>query len=302
MRRRGAPPAIASLVATVLAGCATPALPARSPAVAQSIAIPAAIEEPLVELRAPARAPWVSSLLAPARPTIRIRLTNRAAVPLDVRDLRARLDVEREGSGFGCQVEGEPGLREPVVLAPHTSHVFARTIDCGLPLTGTYAVTVAVSFGRGAWASPRIVETFRLAVEAPDHLEPKPFGDSGLWAAVGASSLIAGEGGHGSGRIAFLLVNGSAAPISPPALRLALRVYRKGSPIPCEDAPIAVRTALLLPGAALRQPIEVSCLGLHAPGDYEIVARLLDATSEVEVGRLHLAISNDPAWRATPPR
>jgi hypothetical protein len=301
MSRGGARRVIAAIVAAALAGCA-PARPTPSPAVTRSTASLAATDEPLVELRAPARAPWVSSLLAPARPTIRIRLTNRAAVPLDVRDLRAELEVTRQGSGFRCRERGGPAGREPAVLAPRASHVFERTIDCRLPLTGTYAVTVAVAFGQGAWASPRIVQTFHLAVEAPDHLEPKPFGDRGLWAAVGASSVVAGEGGPGSGRIALLLVNGSDAPITPPPLRLGLRVYRKDSPVPCEDEPIVLRTSTLLPGAAVRQPIDVSCLGLHAPGAYEIVARLLDATSEVEVGRLHLEISNDPARRAIPPR
>jgi hypothetical protein len=261
--------------------------------------------EPTVEIKAPKRALWVASVLSSERPTIAIRISNSGDSTVDVGNVRAYLDVEREGTAFLCSesVGPDPRSREPAILGPHASYVFERTLDCALPLTGSYRVRVAVSFGKDAWREPRQVRTFTLAVSASAQVSPRLIDrDAGLWAAVGASGLLSGETGRGTGRIAVSLVNGGSSRMPVPPLHLALRVYRGSSPIPCEDEPIPLHApAFLAPGDVHREPVSVSCLGLSVPGKYEVVARLRRADSEdVEIGRLRIEISDDPSRRAFP--
>jgi hypothetical protein len=261
--------------------------------------------EPTVEVKAPKRALWVASVLSSEWPTIAIRISNPSDSPLDVANVRAYLEVEREGIPFHCpeNVGPNPRLREPAILGPHASYVFERTLDCALPLTGTYHVRVAVSFGRDAWREPRQVRTFTLAVSASAPIAPRPIDRAaGLWAAVGASGVLSGESGAGSGRIAVSLVNAGPSRTSVPPLHLALRVYRGASPIPCEDEPIPLHAPrFLAPGEVHREPVSVSCLGLSVPGQYDVVARLQRADAEdLEIGRLRIEISNDPSRSAFP--
>jgi hypothetical protein len=196
-----------------------------------------------------------------------------------------------------------PRSREPAILAPHAFYVFERTIDCALPLTGSYLVRMAVAFG-GEASRPRASRTFAISVSAPDRSSPRPVDHAaGLWAAVGASGLLSGETGLGSGRIAVSLVNAGPSRVVVPPLRLGLRVYRGSGPIPCEDEPVPLRApAFLEPGEVHREPVSVSCLGLHAPGEYEVAARFLrDGADDIEIGRLRVEISSDPSRRTPSP-
>lgn len=260
-----------------------------------------------VELRAPKRARWLSSTLSPATPPLAVVVTNRSAAPIDVSDLRVHLDAVREGVSFRCAVEvgPPPGAREPSALAPGESFVFERAIDCTLPLTGRYDLKASVSFGQSASRAPRAVRALTLDVKAPEKLEPRPVNAlPGVFAAIGSSAVLVGESGRGSGRIAVALVNGSSRPVALPTLHLALQVFRAGSPIPCEDAPIALAVpSPLAPGDVHRAPVDVSCLGLDTPGKYEVVVRLRigeRADSAEELGRLRIEISDDPARRMPP--
>jgi hypothetical protein len=261
---------------------------------------------PRVEIRVPKRARWIAASLASEKPTIAIRIYNPRDRALDVSALRAHLEVEREGVPFRCSESAgpDPRSREPATLAPKASFVFERTVDCALPLTGSYRVWVAVSFGGEAFRSPRAMKEFTIAVSSAEQVSPRRVDrDAALWAAVGASGLLSGETGLGSGRIAVSLVNGGPSRTVVPAFRLGLRVYRGLAPIPCEDEPVPLRApAFLDPGEAHREPVTVSCLGLHAPGKYEVAARLLrDGADDVEIGRLQVEISSDPSRRAPPP-
>jgi hypothetical protein len=243
--------------------------------------------------------------LGPTKSTLGIGVANRASAPLDVSDLRVHLEAVREGVSFQCskQVGAAQPTREPKVLGPGASFVFERTLDCALPLVGTYAVRVAVSFGRGEWARPHDVHAFTMRVfatpdVAPRSVDPLP----GLWGAVGAGPVLFGDTGRGSGRIVVALVNGGRTPLELPRFRLALRVFRVGTLIPCEEEPMELKTpAVLAAGAAHDEPIEVSCLGLGVPGKYEVLARLQIGSRadhpEIELGRLRIEISNDPTRR-----
>lgn len=261
-----------------------------------------------VELHAPRRVAWIASTLGPAKPMIDLVLTNHGDAPADIANVRAHVEATREGIAFRCEDSIGPahGAHEPVVLMPGSSIEIERPLDCALPLAGRYTVRVSASFGKGAWHAPRPVKTFSLNVIAPEHLEPRPIPSlPGVWAAVGASRVLVGESGIGSGRIAISIVNGGASEREMPKMRLSLRVFRRPSPVPCEDGPIEIHLPKrLASGDAYREPIDVSCLGLGVVGHYEVVARLMvdlpDQVVEQEVGRLRIDISDDPSRRMAP--
>lgn len=295
---------IAGLVAllTVAAGCGhTPSPPPSAPTEVTPRSSTGGIE---VTVRAPARAVWTASTLGPSKPALRVIVTNRSAEPVDVSNLRIHLEATREGTMFRCNENAgpDPTAREPSSVGPGGSLTFDRTVDCALPLTGSYAVRVAVSFGNGEWRRPRDVQSFALDVAAFGREEPRPFAPvPGLWAALGASPSIGGETRMGYGRIAILLVNGTNNPIAAPPLKLALSVYRAGTSIPCEDEPVPVLVpAVLGSGESHRQSLEVSCLGLTTTGTFEVVGRLVAGDEAVEIGRLRIRVSHDPALHNTP--
>lgn len=297
MTRRGA-----IAIAVALAAC-TPSAPTAPPMAPTAVTIESApaTGEAAVEIRAPVRARYVPHLLGPSRPTLGVAVTNRGGGPLDVSNLQVRLEAAREGVAFRCaeKVGAPGGVREPAMLAPGQTFTFERDLDCALPLEGTYAVRVAVSFGTGPWAAPRDVRTFTLSVasiktEAPRAVE----GVEGLWAALGASGVVEGPAGA-HGRIAVAIVNGGRVPLELPPLRLALRVTKRGTPIPCEDEPTALRSPRVLgAGGVYREPIEVSCIGLGHPGTYDVEARLLQpGDRETQLGTLRIVVDDAPERR-----
>lgn len=291
--------ALALLFALAAVACAAP--PQRQPATVPTTAAPAP-SNVQVRVQAPARAAWISSTLGPTKPTMQVVVKNDSAFAIDVSDFRVHLEAVRDGVSFECaeSVGPEPGAREPRMLAAGGSYVFERRIDCGLPLTGRYVVRVAASFGNGEWRRPQPIRTFGIDVVAVADTAPRPLGRAapGLFAALGASPVIGGESGVGKGRIAVLLVNGSAAPLVVPKAYLALRVFRAGSSIPCEDEPMLLDTGVLEAGQSFRKTLEVSCLGLGTPGKYEVVARLLVGEETIPIGALRVEITNDPSRRA----
>jgi hypothetical protein len=258
--------------------------------------------EVAIDLRSPTHVRWVPATLAPSKPTLGIVVTNRGSAPLDVSNLRVRLQAIREEVSFRCaeEVGAAPGAREPEALAVGATFVFERTLDCGLPLVGSYAIHVGVSFGHGSWAAARDVHSFSLRVFATPEIEPRSVEPiPGLWGALGATSVMEGGQPGRSGRLVVALVNGGRTPLELPRFRLVLRVYRVGSPIPCEDAPIDLHApAVLAGGESYHEPIVVSCLGLGVAGRYEVAGRLEiggpDDGWQVELGRLRVEIANEP--------
>jgi hypothetical protein len=254
-----------------------------------------------VDLRAPERVLWSPATLGPSKPRLGIVLTNDGAVPVDVSDLRVHLEVVRDGVSFRCEKEigASPSEREPRVLVPRATHVFERTLDCSLPLVGTYSVSVGVSFGKNG--TPREARAFTLRVVAAKELEPRAIATvPGVWAAIGASNLLIAKE-HGAGRIVVAIVNAGSTPIEMPETLLAVRVSRAGSPIPCEDVPTRLAAPEILgPGVTYTEPVGVSCLGLGVPGVYDVDARLVTRGTETAIGHLRIEITNDPK-RFTPP-
>ena len=282
-------PLALSLVSAALAIAACSPTPARAPVEPAKTALAVSAARPKapsasdvtvrVDLRAPLHARFDPAVLAAAKSWLAIQVFNHGTTELDVSDFRAHLEATREGISFGCKKEIGPasGEREPSTLAPGASFVFERALDCALPLAGKYAVSVAVSFGRGAYRTPKSVRATTLTVTAPADIAPKAVeGYPGLYAAIGASARLDGGKDHGVGRMMLSLVSARKEPTHLPPLRLSLRVYRVGQSIPCQDEPVALREGGLLgPGESRFEPIEVSCLGLGVPGSYDVEATLL---------------------------
>ena len=273
--------AFTACVAACQPAAFAPATPASNAPVISAAPRPASPSDVTirVDLRAPLHARYDPTVLAAAKSWLEIQVFNHGPTALDISDFRAHLEATREGVSFGCKKEigASNGEREPSTLAPGGSFVFERALDCALPLAGSYAVRVAVSFGAGAYRTPRAVRSTTLTVSAPADLAPKPVdGYPGLYAAIGASARLDGGKDHGIGKMMLSLVSARKAPTKLPPLRLALRVYRVGHSIPCEDEPVGLREGGLLgPGESRFEPIEVSCLGLGVPGSYDVEARLL---------------------------
>lgn len=270
--------------------------------------VPSAIDV-AVAVQAPLRARYDPSLGGAVKPSLGVVVTNRSSQPLDVSDLRVHLEVTRDGVSHRCAkaVGAPPGDREPTTLGSGDSHTFDRELDCALPLVGAYSVRVGVSFGHGVFSAPRDVRAFGLTVTALPNVEPREVGGlPGLWAAIGSSNKLAGGQGRGFGRTLLTLVSASPKPIEVPPMRLALRVYRVGNPIPCEDEPLALSTpAVLAPGDSYHQSIEISCLGLAEPGTYDIAARLvvprgLEGDRVIALGRFRLDVVTDPTYFLPP--
>jgi hypothetical protein len=307
-------PALA--LACLVASCAAPPPAGRTsataavtprPGVAASASEvrprPARDVDVAVEVRAPLRARYEPSLGGAAKPSLAVVVTNHSKQAVDVTDLRVHLEAAREGVEFHCakDVGAQMGDREPSSIAPGESYVFDRDLDCALPLVGAYAVRVAVSFGEGPFRAPREVRAFTLTVTALPKVEPHEIeGLPGLWASMGSSNQIAGGVGRGSGRTLLTLVNSSKKPIEVPRMRLAMRVYRLGNPIPCEDKPLVLGApAVLGPGETYNEPIEVSCLGLSVAGTYDVAAKLVvprgsEGDREIALGKLRVDVVTDP--------
>lgn len=254
-----------------------------------------------VTLAGPTRVLYSPATMRAPRPVVRIAITNPTSQPLDVSQLRTRLEVTRGSQRVRCEdMRGadDARRRDPLVLAPDASAVFFRTIDCPLALAGTYVVQVVVAFGRSEpFASGVVTNELVLTVAAPPDAQPRAVAAvQGLHAAIGSGGLVPSS--NGKGRIVVALVNATHDPVPLPPMHIALRVRRVGTDIPCEDEP----TSLVLPprlegSAVLTRPVDVSCLGLGVTGTYDVEARLLVAEEVFPIGSLRIEVSTDPSHR-----
>lgn len=295
------------LIGVALAACASHSRTAPEPTRAPMPAALTSAEtedtaQVIAEIRSPSRVRYDPTLLTASRPAVRITVHNHGTSSMNVSDLRVRLEATRDGVPFRCANEVGPPARsrETQTLASGTSAVFERTLDCALPLVGTYSVRVVVAFGHASpWTDGMTVQTLELKVTAPTKGGPQAVqGVPGLWAAVGAGGIVSATSSDTAGKLVVALVNGGPTAIDLPPLRLALRVYRAGSSIPCEDEPIRISAPTsLAPGRTHVEVLQVSCLALGKPGHYDIAARLLvhgGSESELSLGRLHVEVSSDP--------
>lgn len=289
----------------VLVACTAASPPVREPPPVTTANAAALVVqgEPRVEvtLASPPRVLYSPTTMRAPRPSVRVTITNTTAGMLDVANVRVRLEVSRDGVTLPCAkpAAAEPDAREPLALAPGATETYVRTLDCPLPLAGTYAAKVFVAFGRDGWSEGRPVRDIALTVAAPPDAQPRAIPDvPGLFAAIGSGCEVPTR--VGKGRMVVALVNARKDAIELPPMRLGVRVRKVGTEIPCEDDPARLETpAVLLPGTTHTMPVDVSCLGLSVTGTYDVEARLLvdrpEQTTEHAIGSLRIAVSTDPA-------
>ncbi len=299
--------ALVSMTACASAPSGPPPLaPEPAPVTTSNAASLVVRGEPRVEvsLASPPRVLYSPSTMRAPRPVVRVIIVNTTGGTLDVANVRVRLEVTREGAVIPCARPAEPerAAREPRTLAPGESETYVRTVDCPLPLAGTYAARVFVAFGReGPWSGEgRSVRDLALTVAAPPDAQPRPIEDvPGLYAGIGAGTEVSPTL-DGKGRIFVALVNARNHRISLPPLRLASLVRKVGTEIPCVDEPVRIEApAFLEPGTSHKTPVALSCLGLGVSGSYDVEARLLvdrpEGPTEHVIGALRITVSTDPA-------
>jgi hypothetical protein len=291
--------------AIVLAACSPPPRAAAEVAPRTSVtsaAIARASDARVeVSLAGPTRVLYSPATMRAPRPVIRVAVTNPTAQPLDVSDLRVRLDVTRGSQRVRCEdarTNDASSRREPQALAPGASAVFVRSVDCPLALAGTYVVQVVVAFGRAEpFATGVVTKELALTVVAPPDAQPRAVASvPGLHAAIGSGGLVPST--NGVGRIVVALVNAKSERIALPPMHVGLRVRRVGTDIPCEDEPTLLALPSHLEGSGvLTRPVDVSCLGLGVTGTYDVEARLLVGDEVFSIGSLRVEVSTDPSHR-----
>jgi len=295
----------------MLAGCAPSAatgsipsrpqpLAARPPATAGVGRLPE--PELHASLIAPSRAPYDVDLLGIGTQFVGIRLTNSGDRVAVLGRLRATFTATREGVPFPCndrhRVVGQE--REPASLGPGESFVFDRALDCSMPLPGRYEVGVSVALGERASGRGDPIGAFSLEVVGGT-TTPRPYpARPGLYfAMIGGrvtSPLPPEAWRRGDYHVVVAVVNAGPGPIPVGPARLTMETYRVGSPFPCSGQadPLAFPDRLEAGGVhTLQAPVTCSP---SEEGHYVLVGRLaLGAVgSEIEIGRVPLAVSHDP--------
>jgi hypothetical protein len=292
--------------AWLLAGCSPQAHPPPPPVLPRAVPVTTGVARATdarveVTLAGPSRVLYSPATMRAPRPVIRIAVANPMSSPLDVSDLRVRLDVTRGSQRVRCEDAGADETtrrREPRALGPRASAVFMRTIDCPLALAGTYVVQVVVAFGNEEpFASGIVSKELALTVVASPDAQPRAIaGVPGLHAAIGSGGVVPSS--SGPGRIVVALVNARSDRLALPTTQVSLRVRKVGTDIPCEDEPQTLALpAYLEPNAVLTRPVDVSCLGLGVTGSYDVEARLLIGDDLFPIGSLRIDVSTDPSHR-----
>lgn len=259
-----------------------------------------------LDVRSPDAVTYVPSLLGTGPMPLTVTVANQSDEMLDVSALALRIEATQAGLALRCDEQAEGRRAEPTQLAPGKSFTFRRELDCRLPLAGTYAVAVAVAFGRErTW---RTVRSYALDVSAPEGLEPRALDDTGLFATIGAAPLAGAPTKGGHPRAAIALTHTGPTPLELPPMRVETRVRRSDTPWACTSKSAMLATPpALAPGAVYREPFDVTCLGLDVPGIYDVEVLLWMGRSSpaartaalgeraVPLGHLRIEVEDDPA-------
>ena len=126
----------------------------------------------LVDLRAPTRLRWISSTLAPAKPTIDVIVTNRGRTPVDTGNLRVRLEAVRDDISFRCAEDAgpEPRGREPKSLAGDSSLTYELSVLKTFAERYLLEVLATDPAFTTAYRLRRLIAAF-VAIH-PDHVPP----------------------------------------------------------------------------------------------------------------------------------
>jgi hypothetical protein len=311
------------LAALAMAACA----PACGRAVARAPSEPRAVGEAKPErpelalvsalrtsLRAPAQIDYSPTSLGPSAPFVEIRVENHGPGPVPIPELFASFTAARDGVLFPCGGPvGRGASRELSRLGPGETFAFERRLDCTMPLPGQYEVSVwiAVAGAEGEKppraAVPLFAGSLPIEVTAREGQGPLPVpGRPGLYAmmtgppvATPMAPEVWTKGGY---ELLVSLVNGGRDPVAVGPARLSLLVFRKGSALPCASRAQALdEPETLAPGTMHVTRVPVLCVPT-SEGHYLITGRLdLGGGRELDIGRVALDVTGDPAMLSTPP-
>ncbi len=298
-----------AMVLLLAGGCASAASP--GPDTVAPAAPPARSSGVRVEVDAPAVASYKLDVFGLAGAPVTLRVTNVGPVAVPVDDLTVAFTASREGVAYPCRPSGNmPTGREPAVLQPHQSFVYRRTLDCSLPLPGTYAFAAYAAFGR----APRLgapadaVGTFTVRLRGAGMGVPQPDPElNGLFAGVSGNPferpLSPEEWAKANYGVVVALINGSRHPIDGVRARVVFRVYHVGSTVACLESPTRLDVPpVLAPGAMYTQRVPVTCV-MNTPGQYDVVGylELGDADpTPMELDRFRVTVTDDPLLFAPP--
>jgi hypothetical protein len=300
------------VAAALLSACAPAAsssdLRRCAPWTAPSAAPSAAPPTFRLSLRAPSRVTYDPQALGASGAFVTVVLQNVGACTANVPRLHASFAASRDGVAFRCNAHvGAPvGAMEPSWLGPGQSFSFERLLDCSMPLTGRYEVTVAVhpvEDEAGAQGAPQPAGTFAgsfaVDVVAHDGEAPHPLpACPGLYALMtGASTAPPYSAGVSTaGRYSLVLARVNAAnreAVVGPA-RLSLAVSRDGTPISCPAGQsVPVPPATLEAGAINVDRVPLPCEPLPE-GRYGIVGTLaLGGGDAIEIGHVEVVVTTE---------
>lgn len=311
---------IAHLALLSLLACSTPRLQSSASGPA-SLVPPGGLRAPeglplaafpdlKVTVRAPASATYDSSLFGPPQPSVRMRVVNTGPSRVDLPAFHAAFTALRDGVSFFCspQSKSPPTEHEPSWLAPGMAYTFERTLDCTMPLPGSYQIRAYVTIGTQEAVQGQLVETFRFDVLPGTH-PPKAYPSrEGLYVSMAGDGLtrpLPPEAwARGDYSVLIALINATNRPLAVGAATLTLTTYKVGSSLPCAGnaEPITFADSIAK-GAMLIAKAPVTCAPSEQ-GDYDIVGnlRLAGSDSNLVAGSIHLTVTKDPLLFAPSPR
>lgn len=229
-------------------------------------------------------------------------LTNSGQTPADITGARIGFTARRDGVAYPCRDAGllpSPDRRE---LLPGASVAYERSLDCVIPVLGSYDVDVFVRFGAGPF-DKRNDAAGRLALDVSGSgtalPRPHPSLSALHLALVGETSVFPvpkekrkeGEGYQ----VHAVFVNTGVTPMTLGPMHLSLRVASGKHHLACATEPFEVpQSTTIEPGRTSKMDMPVAC-NLDVKGDYDVAAFVVlddDASAEVvEMGRLDVHIA-----------
>jgi len=286
----------------MMAGCAAPAAGAPSGAAGASQAD--AHSALNVVIIAPPTAAYDISTFGPTTRTVSVRLVNEGDHPVDIAGADTVFSVTRDGVSFACPAHPRKHEHKhvPEYLPPGEPFSFERTVDCTMPLPGSYKLRVYITFDED---SANTVADFADEVTfnvLPDNHAPKPYPSrNGLYVVMGGDIVthpLLPEGwARGDYHVVVAVINATNHSIPVGPARLSFLTYKSRSSLPCSgQAETLSFPSQIAAGTMLTSAASVTCAPSEE-GVYEIVGHLALAQAgdtEVEIGRVDLTVTSDP--------
>src|SRR5262245_43599958 len=111
-----------------------------------------------IEIRGPSRIPYDAIAADVVRHDVEISMHNTSLSPVRLGKVNVRFEATRNGVEVPCERDIKEH-RDVSILPARSNVTFIRTIDCAMPLVGTYEVRTFASWQN---ASEREIGTLRI--------------------------------------------------------------------------------------------------------------------------------------------